>query len=77
MQSDLVDEVLIPSKSHTSIIQYKKSKPHKWEIRMFSRCGLDGMDVWFWELYRERNNPKKSNLGNSGDIVSNLGSKHY
>lgn len=67
-----IDEVLIPSKSRKAIIQYIKSKPHKWGIKVFARCSAAGFMNDF-EIYIGKSESSEiSELGLSGDVVLRL-----
>lgn len=71
-EHNAVDEVLIPCKSRSSIIQYIKTKPHKWGIKMFARCSAAGI-LYDFKIYTGKDpNATPSNLGVSGDVVMNL-----
>lgn len=67
-----VDEVLIPCKSRKSIVQYIKSKPHKWGIKMFARCSSAGFMNNFEVYMGKTSSGSTSNLGISGDVVLRL-----
>lgn len=67
-----VDEVLIPCKSRKAMVQYIKSKPHKWGIKMFARCSSAGF-MYEFEVYTGKSSAgEKSDLGISGDVVLRL-----
>lgn len=71
-EHNAVDEVLIPCKSRQSLVQYIKSKPHKWGIKLFARCNSKGLMNDF-EIYAGKDTcTAKSDLGISGDIVLRL-----
>lgn len=67
-----VDEVLIPCKSRNSLVQYIKSKPHKWGIKMFARCSSAGFMNNFEVYTGKAATGTTSNLGISGDVVLRL-----
>jgi hypothetical protein len=46
-----VDEMMIPLKSHTSMLQYVKSNPHRWGVKVFTRGGVSA--IVFWDLCRQ------------------------
>lgn len=66
-----IDEVLIPCKSRKSMVQYIKSKPHKWGIKMFARCSSSGFMNDF-EVYTGKSTSQTTDLGVSGDVVMRL-----
>lgn len=69
-----IDEVLIPCKARQTIVQYIKSKPHKWGVKMFARCSSAGFMNDF-EVYTGKATPAPSTpsaLGVSGDVVLRL-----
>lgn len=71
-EHNAVDEVLIPCKSRSSMIQYIKSKPHKWGVKLFARCSSAGI-LYDFKIYTGKDpNVTPSNLGVSGDAVTNL-----
>jgi hypothetical protein len=52
--------------------QYNKSKPHKWDIKMFAVASSSGI-IQDFEIYMGKGTIKStSNLGLSGDIVLRL-----
>ena len=38
-----IDEQIIPTKSRAPIRQYLHMKPHKWSIKVWARCGVNGI----------------------------------
>lgn len=71
-EHNAIDEVLIPCKSRGSMIQYIKSKPHKWGIKVFARCGSSGM-LHDFKIYTGKDPTiTPSNMGVSGDVVVQL-----
>ncbi|XP_046994350.1 piggyBac transposable element-derived protein 2-like [Schistocerca americana] len=71
------DELIIPLKSHTSLCQYKESKPHKWGMKVFARTGGSGY-IYDFEVYVGKGTITASNpeLGMSGNQYS-LEMKEY
>ncbi|XP_049782512.1 piggyBac transposable element-derived protein 2-like [Schistocerca cancellata] len=64
-----VDKLIIPFKSHSSLKQYVKSKPHKWDVKVFAHAGSSGI-VYNFEIYRGKGTVHNdTGLGISGDIV--------
>lgn len=45
-----VDEMMVPLKSHTSMLQYVKSKPQRWGVKVFARAGVSGI-VYDFEIF--------------------------
>ena len=42
-ETNSVHEVLIPTKCRNFLKQYIKNKPHKWDVKMFTRCSVSGI----------------------------------
>lgn len=71
-EHNAVDEVLIPCKSKGTMIQYIKSKPHKWGVKVFARCGASGI-LYDFKIYTGKDsNTTPSSIGMSGDVVLQL-----
>lgn len=67
-----VDEMMIPMKSHTSMLQYIKNKPHRWGVKVFARAGVSGI-VYDFEIYVGKGTKvKDGHLGMSGNVVIRL-----
>ena len=49
-QYNAVDEQIIPNKIKNFIKQYLSKKPHKWGLKVFSRCGSYGI-IYKFEIY--------------------------
>jgi hypothetical protein len=64
-----VDEMMIALKSHTSMLQYVKSKPHRWGVKVFARAGI----VYDFEIFVGKGTKVKDGpLGMSGNVVMRL-----
>lgn len=67
-----VDEMMILLKSHTSMLQYIKSKPHRWGVKAFAQAGVSGI-VHDFEIYVAKGTKVKDGpLGMSGNVVLRL-----
>ena len=67
-----VHEMMIPLKSHTSMLQYIKSKPHRWGVKVFARAEVSGI-VYDFEIYVGKGTKVKDGpLGMSGNVVLRL-----
>ena len=67
-----VDEMMIPLKSHTSMLQYVKSKSHRWGVKVFAQAEVRGK-VYDFEIFVGKGTKVKDGpLGMSGRVVMRL-----
>ena len=67
-----VDEQMIATKGRSNIRQYMPNKPHKWGVKVFTRCGVSGF-VYDFFLYTGRVMPPDNiDLGMSSNVVVKL-----
>ncbi|XP_062538282.1 piggyBac transposable element-derived protein 3-like [Armigeres subalbatus] len=67
-----IDEIMIPSKSHSPLRQYNKNKPHRFGINVKGRAGKDGI-LHDFDIYTGKSDKQPNgDWGISGDVVLNL-----
>jgi hypothetical protein len=67
-----VDEQMIATKGRSNIRQYMPKKPHKWGIKVFTRCGTSGFTYDFMIYTGKVVSPEEVDLGMSGNVVVHL-----
>ena len=66
-----IDEQMIPTKSRNPVRQYLPNKPSKWGIKVWARCGVNGL-LFDFEIYTGKANAHHSAFGIGGDVVLKL-----
>ncbi|KAK2702175.1 hypothetical protein QYM36_019213 [Artemia franciscana] len=62
---------MVPFKGCLGFKQYKKDKPNKWGIKIFSRSGASGI-VYDSKVYSGKGTTVRSDLGFASDMVLRL-----
>lgn len=73
-EADPIDEQIVPTKIKSSLRQYLPNKTHKWDIKVWARCGVSGI-VYDFSVYvgqEDATDATSIMFGEIGDIVIRL-----
>lgn len=71
IQTQSVDEIMVPFKGGVSIKQYIRNKPHKWSFKLWAHAGSDGILQEF-DIYQGSKANVNPYLGVAGQVVMDM-----